>query len=103
MQREIAPVVYIMASARNGTLYIGVTSNLMQRVTQHRMGTLSGFSGKYGTKTLVWFEPHATMENAIIREKRLKKWNRAWKLRLIEEDNPAWRDLAVEFGFEPLR
>ena len=103
MQREIAPVVYIMASARNGTLYIGVTSNLMQRVAQHRTGTLSGFSGKYGTKTLVWFGPHPTMDNAIIREKRLKKWNRAWKLRLIEEANPAWRDLAVDLGFEPLR
>ncbi|NCP24083.1 MAG: GIY-YIG nuclease family protein [Erythrobacter sp.] len=103
MKREISPMVYIMASARNGTLYIGVTSNLMQRVAQHRTGTLRGFSAKYRTKTLVWFEPHATMENAIIREKRLKKWNRAWKLRLIEETNADWRDLAVDLGFEPLR
>ena len=103
MQREIAPMVYIVASARNGTLYIGVTSNLMQRIAQHRMATLHGFSAKYGAKMLVWFESHATMENAIIREKRLKKWNRAWKLRLIEEANPAWRDLAVDLGFAPLR
>ena len=103
MQREIAPMAYIMASKRNGTLYVGVTSNLLQRVAQHRLGTLGGFSAKYGTKTLVWFEPHGTMEHAILREKRIKKWNRAWKLRLIEEANPAWRDLAVDLGFEPLR
>ena len=103
MQREIAPMVYIMASSRNGTLYIGVTSNLMQRIAQHRTGTFGGFSAKYSTKMLVWFESHATMENAIIREKRLKKWNRAGKLRLIEEANPAWRDLAVDLGFAPLR
>lgn len=92
-----------MASARNGTLYVGVTSNLIQRVAQHRDGTLGGFSAMYGTKILVWFEPHATMENAITREKRIKKWNRAWKLRLIEDANPDSLDLAVELGFGPLR
>lgn len=103
MQRDFAPMVYIMALARNGTLYTGATSNLMQRIAQHRAGTLGGFSAKYGTKTLVWFEAHATMEHAITREKRIKKWNRAWKLRLIEDANPAWRDLALDLGFEPLR
>lgn len=102
MPREIAPAVYVVASARNGTLYIGVTSNLMQRIAQHRDGTLGGFTGRYSCKTLVWFEMHGTMEHAITREKQLKKWNRGWKLRLIEEANPNWADLAVELGFEPL-
>ncbi len=103
MQRDFAPMVYIIASARNGTLYVGVTSNLMQRIAQHRDGSLGGFSARYGTRRLVWLEPHATMEHAILREKRIKKWNRAWKLRLIEETNPDWRDLALDYGFEPLR
>ena len=102
MRREIAPMVYIMASARNGTLYVGVISNLLQRIAQHRENTFGGFSGKYGTKTLVWFESHQTMEHAILREKRIKKWNRGWKLRLIEEHNPDWRDLALDLGFAPL-
>ena len=102
MPREIAPCVYIMASARNGTLYIGVTSDLPARIHHHREGTFDGFSKRHGTKTLVWFEQHATMEHAITREKRLKKWNRAWKLRLIEEGNPQWLDLAIALGFEPL-
>lgn len=103
MQRDFIPIVYIMASARNGTLYIGVTSNLLQRVGQHRAATFGGFSAKHSTQMLVWFEAHATMEHAILREKRLKKWNRGWKLRLIEETNPDWRDLAIDLGFEPLR
>ena len=103
MQRDFDPAVYLMASKRNGTLYLGVTSNLPQRMAQHRQGYFEGFSKKHGCKMLVWFEMHATMEYAITREKQLKKWNRAWKLRLIEEGNPAWRDLALEFGFEPLR
>ncbi len=102
MQRDFQPAVYIMASARNGTLYIRVTSNLMQRIAQHRGGTLGGFSVKYGTRLLVWFEQHSTMENAIVREKRLKKWLRAWKLELIELENPTWRDLAMDFGFTQL-
>jgi len=102
MPRDFAPMVYIMASNRNGTLYIGVTSNLPQRVAQHREAATPGFTAQYGVKTLVHCEPHATMEHAITREKQLKKWNRAWKLRLIEQHNPEWRDLALDFGFEPL-
>ena len=102
MQRELNPCVYILASQRNGTLYTGVTSNLVQRVQEHREGTMPGFAHEYGVKLLVWFEPHATMEQAIIREKRIKKWNRQWKLELIERDNLAWRDLAVDLGFAPL-
>ena len=85
--------VYIMASQRNGTLYIGVTSNLAQRVWQHKNDQADGFTRKYGVHRLVFFEEHPDAESAITREKRLKKWNRAWKLRLIEEKNPMWRDL----------
>ena len=102
MTFEREPCVYILASARNGTLYIGVTSDLLTRIHQHRDGSFEGFSKRYDVKRLVWFEPHEEMEPAIIREKQLKKWNRAWKLRLIEETNPDWRDLAEDFGFEPL-
>jgi putative endonuclease len=102
MQREFSPCVYLLASARNGTVYTGVTSNLLQRIAQHREGTFDGFTRKHNVKMLVWFEQHSTMEHAIIREKRVKKWNRAWKLRLIEESNPRWRDLAEDFGFGPL-
>lgn len=103
MQRDIQPTTYIMASARNGTLYIGVTSNLIQRMVQHREGTASGFTARYAVRNLVRFEQHATMERAVTREKQLKKWNRAWKIRLIEEANPDWRDLAEDLGFAPLR
>lgn len=102
MPRDLQPCVYIMASQRNGTLYIGVTSDLLARIHQHREGTFGGFSKRYDAKLLVWFETHDTMETAIIREKRLKKWNRAWKLRLIEDGNPDWRDLAEKLGFGPL-
>ncbi|MGZ0019822.1 GIY-YIG nuclease family protein [Nitrosomonas sp. wSCUT-2] len=94
------PYVYLLASQRNGTLYIGVTSNLIQRIWQHREGLAEGFTQKYGVKTLVWYEQHATMESAIAREKALKKWNRAWKLKLIEETNPQWRDLWPEINGE---
>ena len=87
------PVVYILASQRNGTLYIGVTSDLVQRIWQHKNDVLEGFTKKYGVHLLVYFEQHEDMENAIIREKRLKKWNRDWKIRLIEEKNPDWNDL----------
>jgi len=87
------PVVYILASQRNGTLYIGVTSELVQRIWQHKNEVVEGFSKEYGVHMLVWYELHKDMENAIIREKRLKKWDRAWKLRLIEEVNPSWNDL----------
>ena len=103
MPVDFQPCVYLMASRRNGTLYCGVTSNLLQRIAQHRDGSMEGFTSRYSVKTLVWFEQHETMESAIQREKRIKKWNRAWKLRLIEADNPDWRDLAVDFGFEVLR
>jgi len=102
MRREIAPAVYILASKRNGTLYTGVTSDLMGRVHRHRTGEVQGFTREYGVKMLVWFELHATMEAAIQREKRIKKWYRKWKLELIEADNPEWRDLAEDLGFEPL-
>ncbi len=77
------PYVYIMASAKNGTLYIGVTSNLIQRVWQHKEGVFASFTKKYNVKTLVWYEQHESMESAIRREKNLKKWNRKWKLELI--------------------
>lgn len=89
----MTPYVYLLASQRNGTLYIGVTSNLIQRIWQHREGLAEGFTKKYQVKTLVWYEQHATIESAIAREKALKKWNRAWKLKLIEETNPQWLDL----------
>ncbi len=96
----MAPAVYLLTSQRNETLYIGVTSNLIQRIWQHREGLAEGFTKKYGVKTLVWYEQHATMESAIAREKALKKWNRAWKLKLIEETNPQWRDLWPEINGE---
>jgi putative endonuclease len=87
------PCVYILASRRNGTLYVGVTSNLVQRVWQHKNDLVDGFTKKYGAHTLVWFEVCETMESAIAREKTIKGWQRKWKLDLIEEANPAWRDL----------
>ena len=90
------PAVYMMASGKQGTLYIGVTSNLVQRVWQHREGVADGFTERFGVKRLVWYEMHETMQAAIAREKSLKKWNRAWKVRLIEERNLAWRDLWEE-------
>jgi len=85
-----------MASARNGTLYIGVTSNLTGRVWQHKNNVVEGFTEKYEVHQLVWYEPHATMESALAREKALKKWNRIWKLRLIEQLNPEWEDLYTQ-------
>ena len=88
-----SPAVYILASKRNGTLYIGVTSDLLGRVWQHRNGAIEGFSEKHNVHQLVYYEMHDEMIAAITREKQLKKWNRAWKLRLIEEFNPQWRDL----------
>ncbi|MEB0141239.1 MULTISPECIES: GIY-YIG nuclease family protein [unclassified Undibacterium] len=92
--------VYILASKRNGTLYIGVTSDLVQRIWQHREGLTEGFTQRYSVKTLVWYELHSTMETAITREKALKKWNRTWKLKLIEERNPEWIDLWPEIHGE---
>jgi putative endonuclease len=88
--------VYILASRKNGTLYTGVTSNLVQRVWQHKNDAAEGFTKKYGVHLLVWFESHATMDSAIDREKAIKEWKRQWKLELIESANPQWRDLYPE-------
>lgn len=90
------PCVYMLASKRNGTLYVGVTSDLVQRVWQHRSALAEGFTKRYGVHRLVWYEVHETMESAILREMALKKWNREWKIRLIEETNPVWKDLYDE-------
>ena len=87
------PAVYILASKRNGTLYIGVTSNLIKRIWEHKNNSVKGFTEKYNIHRLVWFELHDNIESAIIREKRLKNWNRKWKLELIESVNPEWHDL----------
>ena len=91
------PCVYILASKRNGTLYIGVTSDLAQRVSLHKQDLIEGFTKRYGVHRVVYYEMHHTMPEAILREKRLKKWNRAWKIRLIESMNPEWVDLFDEF------
>ncbi len=85
--------VYILASQRNGTLYIGVTSDLVKRIDEHKSKTVDCFTQKYDVDQLVYFEQHATAEDAITREKRIKEWRRAWKLGLIEKGNPEWRDL----------
>ncbi len=88
-----SPCVYILASRRHGTLYVGVTSNLVQRVWQHKSGVIEGFTKRYNVHHLVWFELHETMESAITREKAIKEWKRNWKLELIEKTNSSWRDL----------
>lgn len=103
MPRERAPCVYMLASQPRGTLYIGITSELMGRLWQHREEALPGFTKRHAVKRLVWFEMHATMESAILREKQLKNWHRQWKLNLIEGANPHWADLAVGLGFAPLK
>ena len=87
------PAVYIVASKRNGTLYIGVTSDLVKRIWQHRNKEIEGFTYKYNVTQLVYFEFHADMASAILKEKQLKKWKRHWKLNLIEKENPHWIDL----------
>ena len=92
------PCVYILASERNGTLYVGVTSNLVKRVWEHKSDLVGGFTRRYGVHTLVWYEGHETMASAIAREKAIKEWRRAWKLELVEERNPAWRDLYGELA-----
>ncbi len=95
--------VYILASGKHGTLYIGVTSRLKQRLYEHRERLTGGFTAEYGVDHLVWYEDHSLIEAAIGREKRMKKWRREWKINLIETDNPHWEDLAVPlFGFEPM-
>jgi putative endonuclease len=86
----------MLASKRNGTLYTGVTSDLVKRIWQHREGIVEGFTKQYGIKMLVWFEQHGTMETAILREKQIKEWKRKWKLELIEQENSNWTDLWEE-------
>jgi putative endonuclease len=93
---EKLPCVYILANKRNGTLYAGVTSNLVKRVWEHKNDVVEGFTNKYGVHTLVWYEIHECMESAIQREKHIKKWHRAWKVEMIEKLNPLWRDLYPE-------
>ncbi len=95
---EKAFCVYVLASGRNGTLYVGVTSNLVQRVWQHKEGLVEGFTRRCGVKTLVWFEQHESAEAAIGREKQIKRWNRDWKIRLIEATNPYWNDMYPEIA-----
>ena len=87
------PAVYILASERNGTLYIGVTSDLVKRIWEHKNNLIKGFTKRYCVHHLVWYELHYSMNCAIEREKNIKEWKRAWKIRLIEKDNPNWNDL----------
>ncbi|HMG45852.1 MAG TPA: GIY-YIG nuclease family protein [Allosphingosinicella sp.] len=101
MARE--PCVYILASGRYGTIYVGVTSDLMGRLCQHRSGAIPGFTSKYRVLRLVHVEMFDDMYAAISREKQLKAWRRSWKIALIEEGNPLWEDLAIGLGFDPLR
>jgi putative endonuclease len=91
------PVVYILSSRRNGSLYIGVTSNLKKRIWQHKNNFVEGFTKKYQIHNLVYYELHPTMHSAILREKRLKEWHRKWKIQLIESVNPSWQDLSEIF------
>ena len=95
--------VYLLTNRTDGTLYCGVSNDLLRRLSEHRAGQVDSFTRKYNCHHLVWFEHHSDVTEAIRREKRIKKWNRAWKLRLIEESNPGWRDLAEGLGFEKLR
>lgn len=85
--------VYLLASRRRGTLYVGVTNELRKRVWQHKQDLVEGFTKKYGVKILVWYEQTESIESAIVREKQIKKWNRDWKVELIEKNNPQWKDL----------
>ncbi len=102
MSTEKQPCVYILASKPFGTLYIGVTSDLVARLWQHREGAVEGFTKRYAVHRLVHFELFDTMESAIKREKQLKNWHRDWKLNLIARENPDWRDLSLGLGFEPI-
>src|SRR5205085_8526366 len=92
-RRVMSFFVYMLASKRNGTLYVGMTDDLVKRIWQHRTGALPGFTRKYNVKALVWHETHETRESAFQRERQIKKWNRDWKVDLIEKANPDWRDL----------
>jgi len=96
MTRKKLPCVYLLASKRNGTLYVGVTSDLVKRVWEHKDDLVEGFTSKYSVHLLVYYEMHEDMLGAITREKQIKKWNRSWKLKLIERDNPEWKDLWAE-------
>nr|WP_298153108.1 GIY-YIG nuclease family protein [uncultured Pseudoxanthomonas sp.] len=96
--RQRIPCVYILASQRNGTLYIGVTSDLSARIWQHKNDQVAGFTRRYRVHTLVWYETHQTMESAITREKAMKQWKRDWKIKLVEDANPYWRDLYGEIA-----
>ena len=96
------PCVYLLASSFHGRLYTGVTSNLLQRIAQHRKQMTRGHTSRYDIERLVWFEMHDMMDAAIRREKTIKRWVRPYKYALIEADNPTWRDLAEDWGFEPL-
>ena len=87
------PAVYLLASKRNGTLYIGVTSDLVKRIWEHKNNMVEGFTKRYNVHQLLWYELHENMESAIQREKRLKEWKRKWKIKLIEDNNPDWKDL----------
>lgn len=90
------PCVYLLASKRNGTLYVGVTSDLIKRIWQHRQHVVEGFTARYEVTRLVWYEQHQTLESAIRRENAIKRWRRVWKIALIESANPEWRDLYPE-------
>jgi len=90
--------VYILASKRNGTLYIGVTNDIGRRISEHKSGQVKGFTKKYGINILVWYEDTPDIASAIEKEKQIKKWNRDWKLSLIEENNPEWNDLSNDFN-----
>ena len=90
------PCVYLLASERNGSLYVGVTSNLIRRVHEHQTDQVEGFTRRYRVHLLVWYEQHECMHTAIAREKAIKQWRRAWKLRLIESTNPQWRNLTPD-------
>jgi putative endonuclease len=98
VRKFIGFYVYILASCRNGTLYVGMTDDLARRIWEHQIGAVPGFTRKYDVKMLVWFERHESRESAFQRERQLKKWSRIWKLDLIEKTNPGWRDLTEDVG-----
>jgi len=102
MQFDRQPCVYILAGKPNGTIYIGVTSNLLTRLYEHREGTAQGFTSQYNVSHLVRYEMFGDMASAIAREKQLKRWHRQWKINLIESENPDWHDLAVGLGLLPI-
>ena len=101
MSREHLYYVYLLASRPQGTLYVGMTNDLPRRLLEHRRGEGSAPTRRYDVKMLVWYEQHGDVRVALVRERAVKKWNRAWKVRLLEESNPRWADLAAEIGVEP--